>query len=82
MSSPPSPLKTSEKTDAPIRITKTIDEISMVERMIGRRMLVRQTRPRETSIPQKRPIEARHAATMAIISTVGISFLETRKSKK
>ena len=51
ISSPPRPRKTSENRAAPIRMTKTIALICMVDRMTGTRTPARQTRQRLVQIP-------------------------------
>ena len=51
MSSPPRPRKTNEKRAAPMRMTKTMALICMVERMTGTRTPTRQTRQRLVPMP-------------------------------
>ena len=80
VSSPPSPRNTRLNRAAPIRITKTMEEICAVDCITEVRMPVRSTRYRLIRMPQAMPRHSRTATAMPIRSPGGISVRVTRRS--
>ena len=82
MVSPSSPRKVRENRPAPIRMTNTMEEISMVVRVTLCRISVRKVRARLTARPQITQSVNTIAAAMPIMSMAGIVVRCIRRSRK